>query len=80
MIQQVQKLLPPVSTDTEGQSVEDVSVLSDKNDIYDMFYMSREDNVNQGPVARETRRQASLATRRTAPEIRQQRSFPSRQI
>ena len=66
-------MLPPVSTDTDGQSVEDVSVLSDKNDIYDMFYMSREDN------AIETR-QASLATRRTAPENRQQRSFSSRQI
>jgi len=41
----VRKLLPPA-----GEHVDDVSVVSDKDDIYDMFYMAREDQQRRGPA------------------------------
>ena len=65
----VRKLLPPV-VDGDGHSIDgNVSVLSDKNDIYDMFYMSGDDNSQGGSTALDARavsegRRASLATRR----------------
>ena len=59
----VRKLLPP----DEGQS-DDMSIISDRNDIYDMFYMSREDQRRGGSAldarAASEGRPASLATRR----------------
>ncbi len=50
----VRKLLPP-----DEEQVDDISVMSDKDDLYDMFYMAR---VQQEDLRR--RGSASLALRR----------------
>ena len=72
----IRKLLPQRIDSEEGQSIDgDVSVLSDINDIYDMFYMATAQGTDAGGSTPEGRR-ASLATRRQPTAIESRQRFP----
>ena len=72
----IRKLLPRRVDSEEGQSIDgDVSVLSDINDIYDMFYMATAQGTDAGGSTPEGRR-ASLATRRQPTAIESRQRFP----
>jgi len=71
----IRKLLPP-----DEEHTDDVSIVSDRDDMYDMFYMSNEDQQQRGSaLASAEERRSSLATRRQ-PLFENKHALPGRRV